>query len=333
MTFEERVHALEPLGFTPRQRRFIATVALHGGYCLRRQYGAFAGVQCGKNVRHFLETLVERHLADRFILRVGRGRIYHLHARALYRAIGEEHNRNRRQVSGALMARRLMVLDCVLSHPAWTWFATERDKIDLFVDRYAVPRVDLPQRRFSSEPRSADTTRYFMDKLPVAVGGDLPDASFVYLATDGTGREFERFLADHARLLASLPAWTVIATGSSAMALATCEVVFERTRQRLVPPASVSVEDLRDLCTTRQRVDRGDLAHVSVADIDRYRTLRDQFAATTFDALYAEWCRQGELALGTFASSNRRPSQRRGQLVIERLPFDYRQFGSRSGVA
>jgi hypothetical protein len=231
------------------------------------------------------------------------------------------------------MARRLMVLDCVLGHPDWEWFATERDKVDLFVDRYAVPRVDLPQRRFSSEPNAAGMTRYFMHKLPVALGGDPPDVSFVYVATDGTGREFEQFLGDHARLLACLPAWTVIATGSSAMALATCEVVFERIRQRFVPPAAVGVEDLRDLCTTRQRLDCGDLAHVSVADIDRYRTLRDQLAGTTFDALYAKWCRQGELALATFASNDRRPSQSRGQLVIERLPFDYKQFGSLPGVA
>jgi hypothetical protein len=333
MTFEERVRALERFGFTPRQRRFIATVALHGGYCLRRQYSAFAGIQCGKNVRHFLETLVERNLADRFILRVGRGRIYHLHARGLYRAIGEEHNRNRRQVSGPLMARRLMVLDCVLSHPDWAWFATERDKVDLFVDRYAVPRVDLPQRRFSSEPNAAGMTRYFMHKLPVAVGGDLSDASFVYLATDGSGHEFEQFLAHHARLLASLPSWTVIATGSSAGALATCEGVFERTRQLVVQPASGGLEDLRELCITRQRVDCGDLAHVSVADIDRYRTLRDQFAGTTFEALYSEWRRQGEVALASYVSGNRRPVQSRGRLVIERLPFDYRQFGSLPGVA
>jgi hypothetical protein len=333
MTFEERVAALEPFGFTLRQRRFIATVALHGGYCLRRQYGALAGIQCGKNVRHFLETLVARNLAERFTLRADRGHIYHLHARALYRAIGEEHNRNRREVSGALMARRLMVLDFVLAHPEWTWCATERDKVELFLDRFRVPRVDLPQRTFSSTPGALGTTRYFLHKLPVAVGGDPPAVSFVYLATDGTGREFEHFLVDHARLLAWLPAWTIVAIGSSAMALATCEGVFERTRPRVVQPESIGVEHLRWLCTTRQLVDGGDLSHVSVADIDRYRTLRDRFSEVTFDALYADWCQQGELALATYASKHGRPVESRGQLVIKRLPFEYRQFGSLPGVA
>ena len=66
MTFEERVTALTPLGFTPRQTRFLVTAALHSGYCLRRQYLAFAGVRYGKNVRDFLEALVRRQLAQRF---------------------------------------------------------------------------------------------------------------------------------------------------------------------------------------------------------------------------------------------------------------------------
>lgn len=58
MTFDERVAALAPLGFTPRQTRFLVTAALHSGYCLRRQYLAFAGVRYGKNVCDFLEALV-----------------------------------------------------------------------------------------------------------------------------------------------------------------------------------------------------------------------------------------------------------------------------------
>jgi len=42
MTLDDRVHALASLGLTPRQTRFLVTAALHSGYCLRRQYLAFA---------------------------------------------------------------------------------------------------------------------------------------------------------------------------------------------------------------------------------------------------------------------------------------------------
>ena len=73
MTFDERVAALAPLGFTPRQTRFLVTAALHSGYCLRRQYLAFAGVRYGKNVRDFLEALVRRQLAHRFRYKPNRG--------------------------------------------------------------------------------------------------------------------------------------------------------------------------------------------------------------------------------------------------------------------
>ena len=38
MTFDDRVRAVQTFGCSPRQARFLALVALHSGYCLRRQY-------------------------------------------------------------------------------------------------------------------------------------------------------------------------------------------------------------------------------------------------------------------------------------------------------
>ena len=117
MTFEERVRGLEPLGFTPRQAKFVATVALHGGYCLRRHYATSASIGYGKNVRDFLEDLVQRQLAVRFTIRPDRGHLYHLHARPLYRLLGQEDNRNRRQGRGRRHHRL-----CGRELPAWGAF-------------------------------------------------------------------------------------------------------------------------------------------------------------------------------------------------------------------
>ena len=75
------------LGFTPRQVRFVTLVALHSGYCLRRQYAAFAGVECGQNVRDFFDRLVALHLARQITFRRDRGHIYHLFARSIYAAL------------------------------------------------------------------------------------------------------------------------------------------------------------------------------------------------------------------------------------------------------
>jgi hypothetical protein len=328
VTFEDRVRALEPLGFTERQTRFIATVALHSGYCLRRQYATFAGVVYGKNVRDFLDTLVERQLAECGSQRADRGLIYHLQARAIYRAIGQDENRNRRAASAALIARKIMVLDYVLGHPELDWLATEADKVDLFADRWGVPRADLPQQTFvAARPDGPGTTRYFTHKLPIAMAGDPPVVYFVYLVTDATGRGLEQFLADHARLFAWLPAWIVVAIGPSTQALTTCEAVFRRARPQV---ATSAADDLRTFFRTRDLVDRGELAALSVAAIDRFRTLREQFNTPAFDALYTDWCQRGEAALASF----RGPAGRSvGQLVTDVLPFDYSQFGSLPGVA
>ena len=73
------------LGLTNRQTRFVVTVALHGGYCLRRQYMTFAGTPYGAPVREFLEGLVARGLARRLQFRRDRGYVYHLHNARLYR--------------------------------------------------------------------------------------------------------------------------------------------------------------------------------------------------------------------------------------------------------
>src|SRR5207244_4279147 len=150
MTLNDRINAVAGFGFTARQARFLVTVALHSGYCLRRQYEAFAGIQYGKNVRDFLDGLVVRGLAERFKGRADRGHVYHVTSRPLYRALEQEDNRNRRRTSAAQIARKLMLLDFVLSRPDVTWYATETEKVDLFVNEFGVPDRALPRRTFDS---------------------------------------------------------------------------------------------------------------------------------------------------------------------------------------
>jgi len=183
MTFADRVEALGFLGLTPRQTRFVVTVALHGGYCLRRQYATFAGIGYGATVRDFLDRLVRRQVMTRIAYRRDRGFLYHLHAKRIYRAIAQDDNRNRRVVSPALIARKLMLLDVVLAHPTVTWVATEADKVALFTERFGLSPADLPQRTYPSVrpvaastlgrgdtaagPTHVATTRYFVNKEPI----------------------------------------------------------------------------------------------------------------------------------------------------------------------
>lgn len=171
MTFEERVRAIESIGLPRRQTEFLVTVALHGGYCLQRQYDAFVGRRHGQVACDFFERLVTSRLATRLQLARHRGFIYHLHAKGLYRMLGQVDNRNRRRASAAHIARKLMVLDYVLATPSRHWLATEHDKVGVLTTRFAIPAEELPQRRYLSRgDRRAPTSRYFVHKLPMAPG-------------------------------------------------------------------------------------------------------------------------------------------------------------------
>lgn len=335
-TLAERAQALEPLGFTARQARFLATVALHSGYCLRRQYAAFAGVRNAKNVCAFLDSLVARRWADRFTRRADRGHVYHLHTRALYRLIGQDNSRHRRRGSAALVARKLMVLDFVLAHPDGEWLATEEEKVALFTDRLGVPRGDLPQQMFAATRAGGPSTvRYFLHKLPIGITGDPPVPQFMALVTDAHGRTLESFLQAHAALLHHIPAWTVVAAApQTCPGLAACHEVFARFLDRPSPGLGARPDEMRWYLHTRRAVDQGDWARLSVADLHRFRALRDRLDTPSVDARYREWVRRGDAALEVQRDAPARaPEAAARRLVTETLPFDYSQFGSLPGVA
>src|ERR671912_180332 len=96
MKAEDRVKAVAEFGFTKRQARFLVTVMLHSGVCLLRQYTAFTGIVHGQKTRKFFAKLVKRGYATAYPCRHNRGRVYHVHNKPLYRAIGETDSRHRR---------------------------------------------------------------------------------------------------------------------------------------------------------------------------------------------------------------------------------------------
>jgi hypothetical protein len=332
MQLDEGLRALEPLGLTPRQTRFVMTVALHGGYCLRRQYLRFAGLRYGKNVRDFLDSLVERHLAKRFCYQPNRGYVYHLRAKSLYRCLHQEDNRNRRHVSPPLIARKLMLLDYVLGLPAHEWYATEEDKVALFTRELNVPLSDLPQRAFRARGSQGGTIRYFIHKLPIYLTSEPRVVHFVYLATDTTGRGFEQFLEDHLRLLTHLPAWAGVAVGGGRLdGLRSCRTAFDRFSARISRPvSSQDMADLKWFFAATQQIDRRDMRGLFVRDINRFHDLRRRFAGAEFKALYSAWCSAGD---AVFQRADVFARATRGQLITHVLPSSYSQFGLRPGVA
>jgi hypothetical protein len=130
---DARVNALAGFGFTERQRRFLVTVMVHSGCFLERQYCAFTGTVRGQNSREFMARLV----AGRFVRviepgPVRRGRLYHVHHKPLYEAIGQADNRNRRLRVIGRMVERVMILDAVLGDRRCWWLSPADDKWKFF---------------------------------------------------------------------------------------------------------------------------------------------------------------------------------------------------------
>lgn len=171
MESHDRIAAIARLGFTERQARFLVLVMQYSGVCLLRQYTAFAGIVHGQKTRKFFANLVSRRFATAYACRHNRGRVYHVHHKALYRAIADTDCRHRRPLSPDQIIQGLATLDAVLATPTIEYLAT----------------ADERARRLSI------VAHLFRDKHPVGID---PDGRVVvlYVATEACSPRFVAFL-------------------------------------------------------------------------------------------------------------------------------------------
>ena len=146
---------------------------LHSGVFVGREYAAFAGITHGQKVHDFIEKLLVRRFVTPIELgSTGRTRIFHVHHKPLYAAIGEPDNRNRRRVTIDRAIERLMVLDGVLADRSVTWLGSEREKRHYFKQHLGDRFRDDEYPRLVFGKRPNVTVRYFPDKLPIGHDGD-----------------------------------------------------------------------------------------------------------------------------------------------------------------
>lgn len=184
-TNDERAKALQTRGFTARQARFLTLVLRHAGVCVPRQYASFAGTVQGAKCNTFFARLVARGDALRIECLHNRARLYRLHARPLYDAIGEERSRYRRVVSPSIALERLMRLDAVLAAPHLTWLDSSVEKASAL----GLPPTSLP------------------DACPIGLDEDR--IVVLYAASDAWPNRFRRALRACAPLLLTAPRWTL----------------------------------------------------------------------------------------------------------------------------
>jgi hypothetical protein len=330
---EERVQAVARFGFTERQARFLVHVMAFAGVFLERQYCAFAGITHGQKTHDFVRKLIKRGYVTAITPgALHRGRLYHVHYKPLYEAMGEANNRYRRPAPSGRMIERLMVLDAVLADRRHSWLGTEQDKVAYFKAFLHQPfgLDDLPRITFGEG--AAKTTRYFPDKLPIGLERDYgPRHVFLYLVTRDTPAGFPMFLFRHAQLLKIVHDWTV-------------RVLVPRRFRRAVALYRYAVRD--ELATTLEPsvvdqlewVFRHRASTIEPGEKPPYLDLAAasrKFRAARFRVRYRMWQLDPNWALRNLYSPILRDQLARGEGRVEfmEVPHQYLRLTSLVGVA
>lgn len=282
----QRMEAIAAFGFTERQTRFLLHVLLHSGVFVERQYCSFAGIVHGQKSTDFIKTLVERRYATPITTgKLHRGRMFHVHYKPLWSAIGEPDSRFRKPAAQGRMIERVMLLDAVLDDREFIWLGPSMDKRRHFM-RYLKDQLtvsDYPHIIFGDGPAKA--VRYFPDKLPIGMQPYGDPHVFVYLVTHPSPMDFRLFLLRHTALLRVLVRWTVRLLFPRQLSKA--RLVYQHAaREHLATPLHPSnVETLEWFFPERKR-----LAEAATAPADaRFLSASSAFRAPRFRALYRQW--------------------------------------------
>jgi hypothetical protein len=321
---DERVRTITDMGFTDRQARFLVLVMRHAGVCIPRQYAGFAGIaNGGRKCNAFFAKLVRRRLAAAIPCMHNRARLYHVHARGLYAAIGEGASRYRRPVPAGRTAERLMLLDAVLTTPDLDWLTTAAEK-----------RAYLVRLTGSTAPEPA--TGSSTDR-PSAVVRDLPGTSpigidatgrvvLLYLATDPWTDRFRTFLQGHAPLLRVARAWTIRLAFPHPLEhfYSACQSVIHDELESPLHPATAG--ELQSFFEHRRQSDAGEPLHPMSRGFLNvgYKV----FGEPRFTELYHRWRRYGDMVFEGISSPTIAEAMDAGRGTVECLvlPHAYRHL-------
>ena len=320
MTAAERVQAVADYGFTEREARFLVLVMRHAGLCVRRQYAAFAGIaNGGDRCNALFDKLVRRQFAVAVDCIHNRARLFHLHHKPLYHAIGEADSRYRRAVPARAAAERLMRLDAALIDLELDWLTTRSEKLAFLAERMA-----SGLSASAAELAAQDRPDLFPGTFPIGIDA-TGRAVLVYVATRPWTEDFRSFLVGHIPLLAVTPTWMV-------------RIVFAPFLQRVVPDYQRAVHEevesrldeqtMNDLqwyfFHTRRQTDWREYTDGAEAIKTRFARCRTAFAGPRFARLYRQWLTEREAALTPIplAISEATAAGRAGLDCIV-LPHDY----------
>jgi hypothetical protein len=289
---EPGIENLSRLGYTADEARFLYLVATHSGYFAARQYLKFTGAKSGERSMAFTQKLLGRgHATARMLLR--NGRVYHLFSRLVYRAIGREHLRNRREHSVEHMRTKLAILDFVLEHTDYRYLETEDEKVAYFCKELGIPKGNLPLKRYVGAIREQSTDRYFVDKFPMFFSSESSTASVVNFSFVDPGllsiASFDTHLLAYGNLFSAIPEFQFVYIGTHSTHFEAARRLFEQMTPRL-RNLDAGVEGLRYF-TYRNQWENKEYAKLDGEKIQFLKEATVRYQDFDIEPLYRSWLR------------------------------------------
>jgi hypothetical protein len=308
---ETSIENLRGFGYTEDEARFLYLVATHSGYFSARQYLAFTGAKSGeKSMALTQKVLGKGHAAARLLLR--NGRVYHLFSRLLYRAIGRENLRNRREHAVEHMRTKLAVLDFVLAHLDYRYLETETEKVDYFCRKLSISPTLLPSKRYKGAIREKTTDRYFVDKFPLFFAPESSSSPVVTFTFVDPGllslASFETHLFAYSSLFSAVPQVNFVYIATRRTYFAAARELFLAMAPHTTNP-DPGVEGLRYF-HYRHMWETKQYGRLSVDQIEFLNVAKKRFDDALTDIRYQQWL-HGQITAGAVTEEFRRLAPRR----------------------
>jgi hypothetical protein len=286
---QPQIEAIQALGYTEQESRFLYLVATHSGYFVARQFLGFTRAYWGKRTTLFWTKLQASQLAHIYRFAQG-GTVYHLYSRVLYRQIGHENLRNRREHEFEYVRTRIAMLDFVLGDLENRYLETERDKVAYFCAELNVPAHALPSKSYAGRYTPKPTVRYFVDRYPMF----FPPAparrilTFTYIqGPEASLASFAHHLQAYLPLFRQLSEFRFLFLARNDSQFAKAHELFRDLVT--IPLESNPADDLLRHFAIRKAWDLAQYASVTEGDLIFRNLAKQRFGGARYEHFYRAW--------------------------------------------
>jgi hypothetical protein len=288
---DEEIAALESLGYSKEEARFIYLVVVHSGYFMTRQFLSFSGGKRGNRGYTFEVKLESRgHATRREYHRIGC--VYHLFSKRVYRFIDKQNLPSPRYHAVESIRKRLLHLDFILENLGFDYFETEPEKIAYFCGVLGIPKTVLPAKTYRGAGSGEPTVRHFVDRFPVYLDHTVPNnppvITFSYIdAGEPTVRAFVNHVKAYLPLLRRLERFSFLYIANSAAHFVGATKCFSNLMREFLQPG-VSADILRYF-KLRNAWELRQYSSLSTSDVEWLKEASRRFEGAHFEGSYRAW--------------------------------------------